>query len=190
MAIFAARFIVVLGVFIFPWPGLGRKMSGVFTDLVGAAAGPLLGGPKGAVTFLRAPETAADGDWDSVLLVKNAQTGIVVDGAAVDIRRVWYLPSAVFVALCFALPLHNARRMAILLLIGLVTLPLLSLLPVVSFLAQIHVLELGVVAHAALDIAYRALVAPLGMAFAVPCFWWFTLVSLFEPLRPAFAAPH
>jgi hypothetical protein len=185
-----AGFIAIFGLFAGPWPGIARRASGAFTAIASTVAAPLLSTAKVHVAFARAPESATDGDWDSVILLKKAGAAQPFDGAAVDVRRVWYLPIAVFLALSLAFPWWGWRRLALVLPAGILILQVPPMLPVLSFLVQSRVIDLGVTAHTALDIAYRALVAPLGMAYALPAFIWIGMVSLMGHLPvPPSAAP-
>ena len=185
-AIQVIRAVVVLGLLIAPWPGLARLASGAFTDVAQVVVAPLLRTSKFDIGFTRAPSGVAEGDWDTVVLVKNPKTGRILDNASLDVRRVWYLPSAVFVALCIGFPRGGRRGVGLLLAIGLFILPVLSLLPLLSFLGQDQVIQLGSVVQSALAIGYRALVAPLGMAYAIPAFLWLAMAELLRAV-PALA---
>ena len=102
----------------------------------------------------------------------------------IDLRVLSFLPTAAFVALAVATPFSSWTRNARLLLVGL---PLLQLLlvglvatPLLSFLGgtgpvRAFVLSRGT--HTLLQIVYRALVAPPGMAFALPFLLWLLLMS-------------
>lgn len=182
IAIQGIRAVLVLGLLIAPWPGLARSASGAFTDVAQAVAAPLLRSSKFDVAFTRAPDGVAEGDWDSVVLIKSRTSGRILDHASLDVRRVWYLPSAVFVALCLGFPRGGVRGVSLLLAMGLFALPVLSLLPLLSFLGQIRVIGLGSVVQSALAIGYRALVAPLGMAYAIPAFLWLAMAELLRAL--------
>jgi hypothetical protein len=176
LAIGAVRFFVVFVLLVVPWPHLGRIVSGLFIEGASAIAAPVLSTADAAVGFAAAPVEATEGDWDAVIFVKNIPSGNVRDAASIDVRRVWYLPTIVFVALSIALRFWSTKRLAIAFVVGLFALPMLSLLPILSFLTQNRAIHPGAAPQALLDIAYRALVAPLGMAYAVPAFLWLGLM--------------
>ena len=101
----------------------------------------------------------------------------------IDVRSLVYLPTAAFVALAIAVRLRSARQHVQLLAIGLAILePLLLLLvalPLLSFLGgtgPIRAFSLSRPTHVVLQILYRALVVPPGMAYAVPLLLWWLLV--------------
>jgi len=122
----------------------------------------------------------------------------------IDLRTLVYLPSAAFVALGIAAPLSSVRAHLRLLALGLLILePLLLLLvalPLLSFLGgtgPVQAFELSRATHVVLQVLYRALVAPLGMAYAVPLFIWWLLLSNQPslstgvlPPRPAPSSPE
>jgi len=104
----------------------------------------------------------------------------------VDLRTLAYLPTAAFIALALATPLGSWKKNARLLGLGLALLvPVLFALivtPLVSFLGgtgPVRAFELGRWAHVVLQLVYRALVVPPGMAYAVPLLlWWGLLVTI------------
>ena len=104
----------------------------------------------------------------------------------VDLRSLLFLPTAAFIALGIAVPLRAARAHFKLIGLGLLilepTLLLLVALPLLSFLGgtgPVLAFTLSRPTHVVLQILYRALVAPPGMAYALPLLlWWLLLVSL------------
>lgn len=182
--LFAAKFAVIFGLLVTPWPGLARFFSGTFDQVADFLGHGLLSTDRFEVRLVSAPAGVIEGDWDCVVLVKNATSGATVDAASLDLHRVVYLPTVVFLALSLASPLRRRGIRPWLLLGGLALLPLLSLLPILSFLAQIRVLDLGTTLHSFVDIAYRALVTPPGMAYALPALLWGSLVALTAPAAP------
>ena len=127
-------------------------------------------------------EQLLDAPWQA-LLVASAPSGVPAV-VPIDFRLLLFLPTAAFVALGVATPFGSWRKNARLLGLGL---PLLELVlvglvatPLVSFLGgtgPLRAFELGRAAHACLQIVYRALVAPPGMAFALPLLLWWLLVT-------------
>jgi hypothetical protein len=111
----------------------------------------------------------------------------------IDIRSLLFLPTAAFIALAIAAPLPSLRAHLKLIGLGLLILePLLVLLialPLLSFLGgngPVQVFTLSRPTHVVLQILYRALVAPPGMAYALPLFlWWVLVVELKRGNRKA-----
>ena len=101
----------------------------------------------------------------------------------IDVRSLLYLPTAAFLALAIAVRLRSTREHLQLIAVGLLILePLLVLLvalPLLSFLGgtgPIRAFSLSRPTHVLLQILYRALVVPPGMAYAVPLLLWWLLV--------------
>ena len=108
----------------------------------------------------------------------------------IDLRTLLFLPTAAFVGLALAAPLGSARRNARVLGIGLlVLLPalwLLTALPLLSFLGgtgPVRAFDLPPLVHVVLQTIYRALVAPPGMAYALPLLLWWVLVARLESAK-------
>ncbi len=119
----------------------------------------------------------------------------------IDLRSLVFLPTAAFIALSIAVSLESVREHLLLLGVGLLILEPLLLalvtLPLLSFLGgtgPIRVFTLSRPVHAVLQILYRALVAPPGMAYAVPLLLWWVLVTQFarrrERLTPSSSNPR
>jgi hypothetical protein len=105
----------------------------------------------------------------------------------IDLRNLAYLPSACAIALAFATPLWRVRRGLWLLGAALALLQVFVVAslatPLVLLLAEqapLHLIDLTPLAHASLDVLYRALVAPPGMAYAIPGLLWVALLWLSE----------
>lgn len=102
----------------------------------------------------------------------------------IDLRSLVFLPTAAFIGLSIAVSLKSVREHLLLLGLGLLILEPLLLalvaLPLLSFLGgtgPILVFSLSRPVHAILQILYRALVAPPGMAYALPLLLWWVLVA-------------
>ena len=101
----------------------------------------------------------------------------------IDLRSLLFLPSAAFLALAIAAPLRSTWAHVQVAVGGLLILEpvlvLLVALPLLSFLGgngPILAFSLGRPTHVVLQILYRALVAPPGMAYAIPLLLWWLLV--------------
>jgi len=188
---FALRFFAILGVYLIPWAPVGEAYSTVASG-IGNAALSVLTSSSLELTIVRARATAESSAADSF----NAELDVVDHrhGASVrlalDLRSLTYVPTAVFVALAVAAPIWQGRRGLRVLLGGLVTLHVfygVALTAMVTFFLgrtrPFPMLELGPAARLIFDVLHRVLVAPPGMAFAVPGFVWLTGVWLTSPAR-------
>lgn len=116
--------------------------------------------------------------WQVSLLVTRG--GVLLEAIPIDARSLCFLPLLAFTALVVATPQIRPRRKLGLVLLGVPLLQLvllaLTAAPVLSFLGgtgpvTARALPLGV--HVALQVLYRGLVAPPGMAYALPLLaWW------------------
>ena len=197
---FAATFVAWLAVLMLPWPGLGKMYSRAFA-VVGNA---LVGGHS----FASGARLAFDGDggddsggetktfaWEATLTVQNANGARIQ--VPIDVRPLAYLPTAAFAALALAFPIRERRRKLFVFAAGLVIMqPLTALLislPLLPFLGgsgPIRVFELGPAARSLIEAAYRALVAPPGMTYAIPGLLFWTLFATTDPKKTLGAKIH
>ena len=191
---FLLRFAFLLTVCMIPWPRLGEA----YGRTMGAIGNVLVGdGPVASVALLRfgPPRDAASSPPDSntayqtELSARNTRTGALVR-VPIDLRTLTFVPTAVFVALAMASPIWKRARGPIVLVSGLIILQLFLLgsiaVPLLLFFSNPQPMQLfrlsSPVSHV-LDVVYRSLVAPPGMAFAIPGLIWLTLMWLI-PARP------
>lgn len=178
------RFLVLLALLMAPWPGLGPAYCGFVGKI---AAGFLDSTDAGAVRlrFTPAVEATPPGKpWELRVHAEDPVSGRYV-GTALDLRRAGYIETAVFAALALAGRVRWRRRVA-LLFGGLALLQLLPLLPILSFFSgklPVQAFHFSGVTEALIDTGYHALVAPPGMAFALPALLWLALVWWLD--RPA-----
>jgi hypothetical protein len=169
--------------FALPWPGVAACYTSVVADGLGVMLGR--SGPPVEVTF-KAGEPGV-GPWEVQTRVSELATGRSLE-TALDERRTGYLPSAVFLALVLASRFPR-RKKAVLAASGLFVLHLLSLLPILAFWSgrlPIVAYDLGQAGRVAVDVLYRSLVAPLGMAYALPGLLWLVLSAVANaPVEPA-----
>src|ERR1700742_3549544 len=104
---FLVRFVPIIVLLLWPWPGLGRAFASGFGRVSAAVVSPLVG----AATAVRFDGYGADGDhpWWLYLAVKNRLTGQSY-GIPVDTRTLAYIRLAVFLALAVAWPVPRTRR--------------------------------------------------------------------------------
>lgn len=134
-------------------------------------------------------EDLTQNPWQATLQVTPPRPATPVK-VPIDFRGLAFLPTAAFIGLALAAPLGSARRNLVVLAAGLPVLEVLLLLmmsvPLLSFLGgtgPVRAFDLGVGSHVVLQVLYRALVAPPGMAFAVPLFLWWLLVTATKPAQ-------
>jgi hypothetical protein len=176
------RFAIALALLMPPWPVLGRAYGhavGAWTDMtLSPAAAPV------KLRFSVPADVEPSGSSWQLRVHAEQPTGEYV-GTVLDLRRSGYIASAVFAALALATPLPWRKRLA-LMAIGLPILQLLPLLPLLSFFSgklPVQAFQLGAATSAAVEIAYHALVAPPGMAYAVPALLWLVLAWALDSQR-------
>jgi hypothetical protein len=168
------RFLFCFALLAPPWPAFGRA----YGRAVGTLADAALGEAAAPVTLRFSAATA----WQLKVHAEDPQTGRFV-GTLLDLRRAGYIATAVFVALALATPLRWGNRLA-LLGAGVTLLQLLPLLPLLWFFSgelPVQAFRLGSLARSSIAIAYHALVAPPGMAYALPGLLWLFLRWLIAP---------
>jgi hypothetical protein len=110
----------------------------------------------------------------------------------IDLRNLAYLPTACCIALALATPLKRGFWLlpAALLILHVFLVASLAT-PLVLFFAEqapLHLIDLTPLTHAILDVLYRALVAPPGMAYAIPGILWVALLWVSEATKAPVAA--
>ena len=186
---FLLRFVFVLTVCLMPWP----RLEEVYGSAVAAVGNALVGDrPVGSGAFLRfdSPPKPHRSDPESKptfqaeLSARSTKTGSVVR-VPIDLRTLTFIPTVVFVALAIAAPIWKGARGPIVLVSGLVILQLFLAgsiaVPLLLFFSNPRPMQLFQLSPAVghgLDVAYRSLVAPPGMAFAIPGLLWLALLWL------------
>lgn len=180
-----ARAIVVFMVLMLPLPSIGRG----YGHLVGALGRLVVALGASSEVEVRFTPGGADGSkeppgnsWLLGIRADDSDSGQYV-GTVLDLRRSGYTACAVFVALALSTRLGRRKKVA-LLGGGLGALQLLPLLPLLSFFSgklPVTVFAFGPVSRAIIEVGYHALVAPPGMAYAVPGLLWLLLVMRLDP---------
>ncbi|MEI9953448.1 MAG: hypothetical protein WDO74_31830 [Pseudomonadota bacterium] len=164
--------------------GIGPTYTGAHAALGNALFGRRLA--SGTTLQLRASEAELAADpWHATLRVVPLPPEHPLE-VPIDVRSLLFLPTAAFLALAIAAPLRSVREHLQLIAVGLLILePLLLFLiatPLLSFLGgtgPVHAFTLSRPTHVLLQVLYRALVTPPGMAFAIPLLvWWGLLTAL------------
>lgn len=189
---FAVRFVAILAVYLVPWAPVGDAYSTIASG-VGNALVTLAPSSHLELSFLRPPETpdaSATAAWNVELDVTDRDRGTSVR-LALDLRSLTYVPTAVFVALAVAAPIWQGRRGLRVLFGGLAVLHVFFGVAIAAMVAffltrtrPYPLLELGPFARLVFDVLHRVLVAPPGMAFAVPGFVWLAGVWLTAETNP------
>jgi hypothetical protein len=177
---FSLGFLCIFAGLSLPLPGLARLWVWAHAA-IGNALLPESLSSGVELTFRTPTELLADKAWSLTLLVQPSGSPVI--SVPIDLRTLAFLPTACLVALALATPLPSRRDNVKLLGIGLlILLPLLMglmSLPVITLLGgtgSIHAFDLGLTLHTVLEILYRALVAPPGMAYGIPLLVWWLLV--------------
>ena len=176
------------GLFALPWPGVPHAYGAILAAILNVVLGK--DGPPVEVAF--SGPGSEGGPWEVLTRVTESETGRSFQ-TGLDAHRTGYLPAAVFLALTLALAAPRRAKWRFLA-GGLAALQLLSVLPFLAFLSgrlPIVAYPLGAPLRVTADVLYRALVAPLGMTYAVPVLLWLLLRQL-SSARPdgAPAAPR
>jgi hypothetical protein len=176
-----------LGAFLCVFAGLAllRGPGPIYARAHAEVANVLVDGLRfssGERLHFEAPKPNED-PWSVTLHIAPVLTGPRAD-VPIDLRSLVFLPTAAFIGLAIAVSLRSVREHLLLLATGLLILEPLCLalvaLPLLSFLGgtgPIRVFSLSRPIHVVLQVLYRGLVAPPGMAYAVPLFVWWLLLS-------------
>jgi hypothetical protein len=176
-----------LGAFLCVFAGLAllRGPGPIYARAHAEVANVLVDGLRfssGERLHFEAPKPNED-PWRVTLHIAPVLTGPRAD-VPIDLRSLVFLPTAAFIGLAIAVSLRSVREHLLLLATGLLILEPLCLalvaLPLLSFLGgtgPIRVFSLSRPIHVVLQVLYRGLVAPPGMAYAVPLFVWWLLLS-------------
>jgi len=160
-----------------PWPALGPAFGNYFSR-----AAPVLLSPWSPGSLELRITPATDSPWHVLLSASDRRIHQRVQ-ASLDIRRSAWLPLATFLALLSGFAVRRPRRRALVAALGLSFLHLLWTLPLLAFFGgpDPHFFELGELTHTLAVVAYRGLISPPGMAYALPAVLWFVLTWRLEP---------
>jgi len=180
---FIVGFLCVFLALALPSPGFGPSYARMHTWLGNALVRDLSLASGVRLRFEATEEQLRAAPWSTTLRVepRPPQAPLAIP---VNLRSLIFLPTATFVALALATPMGSRRRNLRVLLVGLlILLPLLLVLvgiPLLSFLGGTGPLSAFTLArwqHVGLQVLYRALVVPPGMAFAIPLLLWWALTK-------------
>ncbi len=173
------RALLVLLVLHAPWPGLGPTFASYF----GQVAPALLSLWSPASLRLALKPAGAEGTEWSVMVDASDESIDHHTRAALDIRRTAWLPLATFFALLVSFPVRRPRRRLLIAALGLAVLHVLWLLPLLAFFGggPTRFFTLSAPAYTVAVVAYRALISPPGMVYALPALLWFVLSWKIEP---------
>lgn len=172
---------------VFAGLALFHGIGPTYTRLHVALGNALVSGQlaSGTTLHFRATDSELEAEpWRATLRVEPAPPERPLE-VPIDLRTLLFLPTAAFIALAVAAPLRSLREHLQLVALGLSILePLLLFLvatPLLSFLGgtgPVHAFTLSRPTHVVLQVLYRALVTPPGMAFAIPLLVWWGLLTV------------
>ena len=136
------------------------------------------------------PDGRSGREWHAIVAVWNQSTRTVEERFPLDLHQLFYLPAAVFSALTLAGKWTWGGKQTLLkLLIGIT---LFQLRPISIFIAReravVGVFQYDGLFDVVLVLVNRSLVAPLGMAYALPLFLWFGLFRRFIVSSPTISS--
>lgn len=183
VALFLARLACALYVLLLCWPYVAEAYAHCLAALGNALK------PESTRAVLRLSVPSFDpqaAESFALMFSARARSAGVNINVPIDVRNLAYLPTACLIALASATPLRRSLRLlpAALVLLHMFLVASLATPLVLLFAEQapLHLIDLTPVAHATLDVLYRALVAPPGMAYAIPGLLWVALLWCSEAL--------
>jgi len=169
---FTILFLVLFALLAWPFAFVGRG----YRFAVGGAINGLILEERTTSAMVRlVPNEQPGFEWYVITTILNPTTKSVESQFDVDVYQAFYLPTAVFVALTLAgRYTWGGRRVVLKLLVGVFLFQLRGSLRFIALERAIAGIEYGFV-DLVLLLVNRSLVAPLGMAFALPLLLWFGL---------------
>jgi hypothetical protein len=169
---FSILFLVLFALLAWPFTFLGRG----YRFAVGGAINALILGERNTSAMVRlVPNEQPGFEWYLITKILNPTTKSVESQFDVDVYQAFCLPTAVFAALTLAgRYTWGGQRVVLKLLVGIFLLQLRGSLRFVALERALAGIEYGFV-DLVLLLLNRSLVAPLGMAFALPLLLWFGL---------------
>jgi hypothetical protein len=166
---FAVRFLPLIILLLWPWPGVGRAFASGFGAVSEVLVSPFIS-PETVLHF-QLRDSDIDHPWWLYLAVKNRLTGQSY-GIPVDTRTLAYVRLAVFLALAVAWPVPWTRRGITCLASGaaalLAVIGVSLALPLMQVLELLGIVRLGVYVQSLASVGILSLVSYPSMAYAVP----------------------
>jgi hypothetical protein len=169
-----AKFLAVLVVALYPWAGLATAACTVFCAVVNTADVVVLPSAPAKMTYELGARSA---EWRPRVVVRNAVTGTTLHSAVLQIKRSWYIPLVVFVALAIAWPLAVRWSSALWIAGGLIALHLTSAICVLVFALRAGVVPSSGGVRAVVETVYRVLLTP-SLEYALPALLWLLIKTL------------
>ena len=109
LARYALWALVLLGLFLFPWPGVGAEFSRGFCGIANGLLGDLRWHSIVAIEFQPDAEIGAEARalkaaWSVAVMVRDTQAGVATPAFTLDLRSLAYTPWSVLFALALASP--------------------------------------------------------------------------------------
>ena len=181
-------FACVFGGLALPIPGLGPSYVRAHAALGNALVAGTTFDHGVSLEFVVSQAELVAHPWQLTLQARDPLLAQPVN-VPIDLRTLLFLPLAAFIGLALAAPLGSARRHARVLGIGLLILEpallLLTALPLLSFFGgtgPVRAFRLSPILHVLFQTAYRALVSPPGMMYALPLLLCWALVARLKPV--------
>jgi len=169
---FALLFLVLFALLAWPFAFVGR---GYRFAVGGAINGLILGERTNSAMVRLVPNQQPGFEWYLITTILSPTTGTVESQFDVDVYQAFCLPTAVFVALTLAgRYAWGGNRFVSKLLVGILLFQVRGSLRFIALERAVAGIEYGSV-DLVLLLVNRSLVAPLGMAFALPLLLWFGL---------------
>jgi hypothetical protein len=169
----AAKFVAVLVLLLYPWPGFGTAASAVFCASVNAVDAVVLPSTPEKMTYELGARAA---EWRPRVVVRDAATGATLHYAVLQIKRAWYVPMVVFAALAIAWPLALRWSSVPWIAGGLVALQATAAMCVLVFALRTGVVSASPSVRAAAETVYRILLSP-SLQYALPAALWLLIKS-------------
>ena len=170
---FAVLFVPLLIILAWPFALVGR---GFRSCLCSVANRFVLSSTQTDFVGRLVPDVRPGVEWHAVAAVFKKSTGSLEAGFDVDLYQIFYLPTAVFCALTLAgFWTWGGKHMVLKLLAGFAIFALRGSLQFVRLDRLVVDAALACPLDVFLVVVNRSLVAPLGMAFALPLLLWFGL---------------
>jgi hypothetical protein len=164
------RFLPLIILLLWPWPGVGRAFAWGFGGVSEAVVSPFIS-TETVLHFQLRDSDAVDHPWWLYLAVRNRLTGQSY-GIPVDTRTLAYVRLAVFLALAVAWPVPRSRRGITCLALGaaalLAMIGVSVALPVAQVLELLGIVRLGAFVQSLASVGILSLVSYPSMAYAVP----------------------
>jgi len=175
---FLMAFLPLMVVLAWPFAFIGRPYQALERGVVNSV---ILNSTTTPIVARLVKDPRPDHDWITVAAVWDQANKLFRDRIEIDIHQLFYLPTAVFLALVLAEKWRfGGRRTALKLVLGILSFQVRGWVPFMALEQSITGANHSGASHLVLALVNKSLVAPLGMAYAMPLFWWLGLSRMFR----------